>query len=532
VLENPDRPGTVIVQIDGLAEPLLRRALDEGLLPTLHGWLTAGSHRLVGWECDIPSMTSSSQAGILWGNNSGIPAFRWYDKQAGRLIVSNNPADARLLDQRQSTPGGLLAADGSGINNIFTGGAGRSVMTMASVVDDSGKLALASRDFASFFANPYNLSRLLVGTVKEVAREYWEAWRQRRRKVAPRMHRGGLFPLQRAGTNVLLQDLTVWLVVSDMHNGRPTSYCDFLAYDEVAHHAGPASEDALQCLAMIDRQLHALERAARTAPREYRFVVLSDHGQSWGATFRQRYGITLEQLVTQLTGGHERVYQPRQNGEGVGYVSAALSQAVSASPPGAVRAARNVAGTTDPDEPISLGQDRQDREAAATADVVVCGSGNLGLVSFVHQPGRLAVEDIESLYPGLVDGLIQHPGIGWLLVRSQQYGSMVLGKQGIRVLETGVIKGQDPLATFPTSTPRFLERLGTYPTMPDIMVNSTLYDASSGEVAAFEELIGCHGGAGGWQTRPFLLFPAEWQAPDAELQGAESVHVFLKRNVA
>lgn len=337
---EPDRIGTVIIQIDGVAEPILRRALAEGRIPTLARWIggpghkspaggarggggegeTGGgaSHRLAEWDCGVPSMTSSSEAGILWGNNANIPAFRWYDKEERRLLVSNRPADACLLDQRQATVGGLLRDGGAGINNIFTGGAACTVMTMATVVDDDGKLAVAPRDFGSFFVSPYNLTRLLLGVIGEIAREYWEAWQQRRRDEQPRMDRGGIFPLQRAGTNVLLEQLAVWLVVADIQSGRRVTYCDLLGYDEVAHHAGPASTDALRCLTGIDGQIRALEKAAQSAPRRHQFVVLSDHGQRWGATFRQRYGLTLEQLVQRLISAAHSVYQARQSGEGAG----------------------------------------------------------------------------------------------------------------------------------------------------------------------------------------------------------------------
>jgi hypothetical protein len=74
-------------------------------------------------------------------------------------------------------------------------------------------------------------------------------------------------------------------------------------------------------------------------------------------------------------------------------------------------------------------------------------------------------------------------------------------------------------------------RLSGFANVPDIVVNSTLFDAMSGEVAAFEELVGSHGGAGGMQTRPFLLYPAGWTNAEPALHGAESIHQFLCRFV-
>jgi hypothetical protein len=161
----------------------------------------------------------------------------------------------------------------------------------------------------------------------------------------------------------------------------------------------------------------------------------------------------------------------------------------------------------------------------------VSGSGNLGLISFTTQPGRLSREFFDERHPGLIDGLVAHEGVGWLLIRTEQHGSIVIGKSGVRYLDEDRVVGDDPLAVFSPSTTGFLRRLSSYPNVPDIVVNSTLFDPSTGEVAAFEELIGCHGGAGGLQTEPFLLFPSNWTNDDPTLVGSESVHAFLVTHV-
>ncbi|HLH22125.1 MAG TPA: phage holin family protein [Chloroflexota bacterium] len=524
------RTGTVIVQIDGLAEAVLRHALARGLMPTLARWLASGSHRLVGWECDVPSMTSSGQAGILHGNNANIPAFRWYEKESRRLFVSNHPADARLLDERQSIGQGLLRHDGSSLGNIFRGGAEHSVLTMSALTDHGGGPSLRPRDFYSYLANPYNLYRALTGMLVEIVVEYWEAWQQRRRHVEPRMDRGGAYPFLRAVTNVFMRDATVWLAVDDMYAGRLVSYSDLLGYDEVAHHAGPESEDALRVLRGLDRQLAALERAARTAPRRYELVVLSDHGQSQGATFRQRYGLTLGELIHRILRGEESVHLASGHGEGWAHLNAVLSEIVQREG-AAADGIRRLLGERQADSYVDLGPDRAHRAAGGSTDVVVCASGNLALVYFTNYPGRVSLERIVAAYPGLVESLVRHPGIGFVLVRSEARGPLVLGPGGARYLDGDAIEGEDPLALYDPHTARFLRRLSTYPNVGDLVVNSA-YDPATGEVAAFEELIGCHGGAGGLQTRPFLLFPSRWTATDPAIVGAEAVHAFLSQYVA
>ena len=45
---------------------------------------------------------------------------------------------------------------------------------------------------------------------------------------------------------------------------------------------------------------------------------------------------------------------------------------------------------------------------------------------------------------------------------------------------------------------------------------------------AFEELIGSHGGVGGWQSLPFVMHPKELIFPNYKVVGAENLHKILK----
>ena len=82
---------------------------------------------------------------------------------------------------------------------------------------------------------------------------------------------------------------------------------DYTDYDEIAHHSGPERAESLDALDGVDRELRTLLKAAEDAPRPYRFVILADHGQSLGATFLQRYGVTLQDVVRSLMGGEASV---------------------------------------------------------------------------------------------------------------------------------------------------------------------------------------------------------------------------------
>jgi putative membrane protein len=104
---------------------------------------------------------------------------------------------------------------------------------------------------------------------------------------------------------------------------------------------------------------------------------------------------------------------------------------------------------------------------------------------------------------------------------------LVIGAEGRHYLADGRVEGKDPLTGFGPNAAVHLRRTDQFPDAPDILVNS-FYRAGYNEVAAFEELIGSHGGLGGYQTQPFVLFPAEWELEEKELVGAAAVYQQFK----
>jgi len=176
---HSESPGLVVVQIDGLARPILQRQVQAGRVPFLSHWLRSGQYRLDGWEALLPPTTPASQAGILHGNNDGIPAFRWYEKEAGRLMVANRPDDALIVAGRISNGEGLLSNDGASVGNLFSGDAARSYISMATIRDREQGLG-RSQTFVTFFASPYNWLGTIVRSIAEMLKEYVQASRSQR----------------------------------------------------------------------------------------------------------------------------------------------------------------------------------------------------------------------------------------------------------------------------------------------------------------------------------------------------------------
>ncbi|HEY7207495.1 MAG TPA: phage holin family protein [Gaiellaceae bacterium] len=491
-------PGLVFLEIDGLAAPVLQRAMRDGSTPEMARWLAEGTHHLIEWEPDFSSQTGASQAGILLGSNGDIPAFRWVEKETGTLMTCSAPPDCAEIERRHATGKGLLVSGGASRGNLLSGEADHQILTVSRMEAEKS----SNPGYRAFFANGFNVTRSLVLFFWEVFLEWTANLRSIRRDVRPRGHRGGVYPFLRATMCVVVRDLIVFGVLQDMMKGRPAVYATFSSYDEVAHHSGLERADTLEALRKLDQQFGRIARARRYAPRPYEIVVLSDHGQTQGATFKQRNGYGFDDLVerslnngevTAVEGGDE---QHSMVGNAVGEATGTSQKR---------KMAKNDVG---------------DRE------VVVLGSGNLGLVYLMEEKRRLTLEEIDERHPRLVPALREHPHVGFVLARSSGHGAVALGPRGIHYLADGRIEGDDPLAGFSPNAAHHLRRTDSFPHVADLMVNS-FYDHQLEEGCAFEELISFHGGMGGPQTRPFVLYPKSFAAPEQEIVGAEALHGVL-----
>jgi uncharacterized membrane protein YvlD (DUF360 family) len=492
-----DVPGIVFLEIDGLALPVLRRAMRDGSAPTMARWADEHGYRLTEWETDLSSQTGASQAGILLGSNEDIPAFRWVEKETGMMMVCSSPEDCAEIERRHSTGVGLLAGGGASRGNLLSGEAEETILTVSRMEAEKG----ANPGYRAFFADGTNVTQALVLFFWEVLLEWTAALRAIRRDVRPRGHRGGSYPFLRGALCVIVRNAIVFGVMTDMMRGRPAVYATFSSYDEVAHHSGLERADTLEALRKLDQQFGRIEHAARYAPRPYEIVVLSDHGQTQGATFKQRNGYGLDELV-------ERSLSP---GDVAGFAGGDEQKAM-------VRHAATEATGAKPK--------KQAKNDVSHLKVVVLGSGNLGLIYLMEEPRRLTLDEIDARHPQLIPSLREHPDVGWLLVDSAEHGPLVLGPKGSRRLASGHVEGEDPLAHFSPRAGEHLLRTHGFEHVADVMVGS-FYDPERDSGCAFEELISFHGGLGGPQTRAFVLHPERLPVPDEPIVGAAAVHALL-----
>lgn len=502
--ESEQPNGLIIIEIDGLSYTVVRKAIESGYMPTLKEFL-AKNYKIESWHCGLPSQTSSSQMGILYGANSNIPAFRWYEKELKKLVVSNHPSDTAMIERQFQQKEGLLQVDGSSLGNMFSGNANRAVLTM-SKLSQFRKLPRQSGNFYNFFLNPYNFIHTFFLILLELIRELYQSTIQLIKRKTPRIRRTLLFAIERATAAVLIRELTTHLLIEDMFRGYQTIYATYFGYDVVAHHTGVDSPGAMTTLRDIDKQIQRINDAIEHAPRMYEIVVISDHGLSQGTPFHQMYGQTLEQLIRNILNEQFTIIDTGASEETKGYVNSLLQMALAPNQK-LGETARKIYQQYKKERGEYLYFDLPHKEQKVKqSDIVLCASGSLAMLYFINIPKRLHLEDIKILFPNLVEALVLHPGIGFIAIDSFTNGPMVISSEGIYYLLQMNFEGKNPLAIYEETAPAQIRKLFSYTNTGDILIQSK-YDPLTDQIPAFENLVAHHGGIGGDQTYAFLMHP-------------------------
>jgi hypothetical protein len=402
-------------------------------------------------------------------------------------------------------------------------------MATASTIRDTSKFHTS--EFGAYLSNPYNTSRTEILMVWDMIIEWRQFRSARKNNVEPildKHHRGGIYPVLRAFMTVVMRELNIYTDQSDMFSGRSAVYATFVGYDEIAHHSGVIDPGAFDILLKLDQQFRRLASAAPQAPRPCHFVILSDHGQTGGATFKQRCGKSLQEYVQELMATESAVIGEASSAEHWGHLNAYFTDTIENENSASSKvAARALKGRTDdghvamgPSAVESLETEGEDEEQQP--DVVALASGNLGLISFIKWPERMTREQIDLAFPAVLSGLREHELIGFVMVRSEKDGPVVIGNGGTYYLKDDRVEGTNPLESFGPNAAQHLRRTDSFPNCPDILVNS-FFSQDANEGAASEELIGYHGGLGGYQTQPFILHPVELKVT-GEMVGTASVY--------
>lgn len=541
------RRGLVMLQLDALAYADLRRALDDGRCPTIARLLRDEGFHLRRWFCGLPSATPYCQAGIFHGENAGIPAFRFYDKAARYVITCNAPHGVQYIRDRITAPGAL--AGGSSYVNLLDGDARTVAFTVATRERMSVYRRLGGTRMALLILlHPIRMARMVVQSAWEYLLEDVERLAG---DIAGRTtHSEGIFPFIRILSNVVVRELQTMAILLDIYLGVPIIYSTYMQYDELAHHFGPSSRQALGDLRRTDARIAEIWRMMRAvSSRQYDLVILSDHGMtpaiSYRVRFRESLGTTVRRILdgdATLAGGQplsmlasyaEDSEYADMSAQVVETVTEASGARADRRPARVLRGVRDWLRSHYGLREIILPEKYR---VNTRHDVVVTYSSCLALVYFADVPGQLTLRDIagDRRRASLYAGLLAHPGIGLVATRLAD-GTVHLESRSGRAMIAGeslqTLSGSNPLEPYGSESYviRAVRDLVCQPNAGDLV----LFGAFDGyDIISFDDQVGAHGSAGGDQMYPFLITPPDLDLASDTIEDARDINARVMRRYA
>ena len=261
---------------------------------------------------------------------------------------------------------------GASRGNLLSGEADEAILTVSRI--DAEKRA--NPGYRAFLANGFNVTRTLVLFFWEVVLEWTAAARQQRRDVRPRGHRGGIYPFLR-GRDVRVRPRPDRLRRAHRHDARaPRGLRDVrqLRRGRPPLRARAGRHDGGAAQARPAVRPHRARAPLRAAPVRDRRALRprADPGRDVQAAPRlraRRARRALARAAARWPASRAATSSTRWSATRVGEATG--------------RAGRASAPKND----------------VSGRDVVVLGSGNLGLVYLMEEPRRLTLEEIERAPP-------------------------------------------------------------------------------------------------------------------------------------
>ncbi len=508
----PERRGFIAIQIDGLGYFVLKSALTRRYAPHLRKLVKRRGFRLQRYRVGLPSTTPASQLGMMYGDNYGVPGFRWVEKATRSIKITKSASVCAEVEKRvreRSKRGGALK-HGSSYCNMFSGDAESSTLTL-STLGSARHFRLRWRDLLIF-------SVLMIGLVARViVLSLWEALVElfdhlKALQDGRRVRDEGVFPIVRAVTNVVFREIATQGCLLDVYRGVPFVFLNYSGYDEVAHHRGPNSIYAKIVLRGIDAQVKRIQRAIeRFGAREYDLILLSDHGQATTIPWEQLHGQPLIEFILERVASARLLpigadHRAKQVGRAFAF-TAWLQEMEWTLPRPLNRLARSAAHWLKerlPDE--ATGIDWSDE-----AEILLAPTGSLAHLYFTSKPEPLTIDEIRTSHAKLVDALVAHPSIAAVAARTASGGVELRSAHGSLAFGPGEARrlvGEHPLESFIEGAEMESEvlRLATMPHAGDLILLSAKYQ---GRVVNFQMEMGSHGGMHLEEQAGFIMAPPE-----------------------
>lgn len=478
--------GLVIVHIDGLGYDYLVEAIKQGRMPFVSELLEKEGYEILRYRSGLPSTTPFVQAGILYGNNSDIPSFRWWDKQSGVYVSFGGRSTFNHVAHKYFRDCEPLTAGGAAIATCYPAAA---AATYRLAYREHGRSVSQERFtyrhvITNWALNPINLLDWVRHGLWQIWIGNFEYWRARLRgRPAAKM-----YVISDMLEEILLHQLTRFAVVEAMEGKYPVIYGAFYAYDETAHAFGPQSDYASRVLHHVDNTIRRIAlRRRHDGPdaRDYELVILSDHGQIDTVPFEQKYGYRPADLLAEWLPTYEveefrgKKITPRQ---------------------------------------------------AIDGHIVLTYSGGLGHLYFRDLCWRLQYDEVEERFPGLVKQVATTPGIGLVLMRDGANDLLITKEEQIRINSSRGLPraARNLLGRFdkPEIAAQELSKLNSFDRSGDLIIFGDYEDHHQ---INFETQVGGHGSLGGEQQFPFIMAKREWRLNTSDVTCASDLYPLLRR---
>jgi hypothetical protein len=464
--------GLVVLHIDGLGADSFEEALREGDMPFTRRLIDQESYAIHRYRVGVPSTTPFAQAGILYGDNSEIPSFRWWDRERRVLVQFGARSTFKKVADKYFGDCRPLTQDGACIAACYPGGAkddfGIAYHDRSYSKDEKSRSAWSV--VLPYLANPAHIGDWAwqaAVTLARTAKEYTVSRAQGKHPARP-------YVISDALEEIFVHHLTRYAVVKAMHEGFSPIYAGFYAFDETGHAFGPDDRTSLQILKHVD---HSIERVARAREDRYELVVLSDHGQIETVPFNANHGPTFGEVLAARLPGF-RVQETKGKAHG---------------PP----------------------------ESEALGHVTIASSGGLAHIYFTDQPRRLDYSELRSRHPGLAASISGLDKVALVMARDHQRD--VFLKAGSELDRDGTM---NLLARYDDSLILMeqLSRLNSFDNSGDLVVFGAFIERKQ---VNFENQAGGHGSIGGEQLHPFVMAKREWAIDTTRVHGAHQLHPIL-----
>jgi hypothetical protein len=466
--------GLVVLHIDGLGADSLEQALRDGDMPYTQRLIDEDGYAVQRYRCGVPSTTPFAQAGIIYGDNSEIPSFRWWDRERRLLVQFGAASTFKKVADKYFQGCRPLTEDGACIAACYPGGArddfGIAYQDRSYSRDEKSRSAW--NVVLPYLANPLNLGDWFWQTLATLA---WTANRYTFARLAGKRPARS-YVISDALEEIFVHHLTRYATVKAMREGFSPIYAGFYAFDETGHAFGPDDKGSLQILRHVD---HSIRKVAEARGDRYELVVLSDHGQIETVAFNANGDPSFGELVANLLPGY-RVQQMKGKAYGA-------------------------------------------MEDVAKGHVNVTCSGGLAHIYFAGEARRLDFSELQSRHPELAAGISRLDKVALVMARDGMRDVFVnCGSE----LDSSAVKALLERYDDPAILREQLSRLNSFHSSGDLVVFGAFVQDKQ---VNFENQAGGHGSIGGEQLHPFVLAKREWGIDTSSVHGAHELHPILCR---